>query len=410
MLRPILHLCALLLLAVSPVANATAEDLEIVELKPRDTASWSPASLFSPITSLFRGGPAHYFGEREIVIRTTPPGAALDLFYVRRSFQKAFEQGDAPCRLVLPSPSSASEHDTIKIRAFLDGYSQKQVSLPVRGTEDEVLIELDPLSNSLTSATHLYFADHARFGLLTEEAVVARNQTATDGFSLILLQTAATPDALASLAQVTNPLVSAIRPQQLGEDLVLRFVLTETADSEAIRNLQEYDAVRRLHRFTVVVEPKGGAGDTVTRSLAALERIRPRDIDSCAQRYEDELRKRLEPAALARALDASQSPIARYLRAAMRRLGDVSPNGTVTLADGTVYSTASALELSAAMSQASEVIGYVAVLRAFVRELERESYRVETLRGVIAPELAPSRFSAVVGQGVAAEQACRVGQ
>jgi hypothetical protein len=405
LLRSILHLCAMFTLAVA--ATASAEELQVVELKPQDSASWGPSALFSPITSLFRGGPAHYFSAREIVIRTTPPGAALDLFYVRRSFQKAFEQGDAPCRLVLPSPSSASEYDTVKVRAFLDGYSQKEISLPVRGTESEVMIELDPLSNSLRAATHLYFADHARVGFLTEEAVVARNQTARDGFSLILLQTAATPDALASLARVTNPLISAIRPQQLGEDLVLRFALTDAADPDAIRNLQEYDAVRRLHRFTVVVEPKDGAGDPVTRAIAALARIQPRDIDACALRYENELRERLEPAALARALDASQSPIARYLRAAMRRLGEISPAGSVTLGDGTVYRTAVPLELSAATSQAADVIGYIAVLRAFVRELEREPYRVETLRGVISPELEPSRFSAVVEQGVAAERACR---
>ncbi len=407
MSQPISRLVPPLLLAVAVVGAARAEELETVELVPQDRASWSPASLFAPIVSLFRGGPAHYFSPREIVIRTTPPGAALDFFYVRRSFQKAFEQGDAPCKLVLPSPSSAGERDTVKIRAFLDGYKQNEVSVSLRSRVSEVLIELEPLSNALTAATHLYFAGRARLGFVTKEAVVARNQVARDGFSLILIQTGATPQALASLAKVRNPLIASVRPQQLGEDLVIRFALTDTADSDGIRNSQHYDPVRRLHTFTVLVEPKDGADSSERRSIDALARIPAATVDACALRYEDQLRQRLEPAALARALDASRSPIAKYLQAAMRRLGDLSPGGTVTLADGTPYRTDVPLELAAATSQAPEVIGYLAMLRAFVDELEPEAYRVETLRGIVAPELAPARFGAVVEAGKTAERECR---
>jgi hypothetical protein len=281
------------------------------------------------------------------------------------------------------------------------------VSVPVRSRVDELLIELDPLSNALSAVTHLYFADTARIGFVTKEAVVARNQAARGGFSLILLQTGATPDALASLAKVRNPLIASVRPQQLGEDLVVRFALTEHADSNATRNLQSYDPVRRLHTFTVSVEPKGGAGNSVRRSIDALARIQPSDVDACALRYEVELRKRLEPAALARALDASQSPIGKYLNAAMRRLGDLSPDRIVTLADGTTYRVDIPLELSAATSQAAQVVGYLAMLRAFVAELEAEAYRVETLRGIVAPELGPERFAGVLEAGEVAERACR---
>jgi len=392
---------------MAAVDVARAEELETVELVPRDRASWSPAALFAPIASLFRGGPAHYFSPHEIVIRTTPPGAGLDFSYVRRSFQKAFEQGDAPCRLLLPSPSSAGEHDTVKIRAFLDGYKQKDVSVPVRSQVAELLIELEPLSNALTAATHLYFADLARLGFVTKEAVIARNQEARDGFSLILLQTAATPEALASLAQVRNPLISSLRTQQLGEDLLIHFALTDVADSDSIRNLQHYDPVRRLHTFAVRVEPKAGAEGAVRRSIDALARIRPARVDACALRFEDELRRRLAPAALARALDVSQSPIGAHLQSAMRRLGELSPGGAVSLADGTTYRTDVPLELSAATSQAGDVVGYLALLRAFVEELEPETFRVETLRGVVAPELGPVQFAAAVEAGVVAERDCR---
>ena len=79
----------------------------------------------------------------------------------------------------------------------------------------------------------------------------------------------------------------------------------------------------------------------------------------------------------------------------------------MTLADGTPFRTDVPLELAAATSQAAEVIGYLAMLRAFVDELEPEAYRVETLRGIVAPELAPARFGAVVEAGNTAERECR---
>ncbi len=389
-----------------PAPAAQAEELETVELKPKTPASWSPAALFSPITSLFRGGPAHWFNPREIVVRTTPPGAGLDFFYVRRSFQKGFEQGDAPVRLVLPSPSSASEYDTVKIRAFLDGYQQEEVSVPVRSQMDEIVIELQPVSNRLSAATHLYFGDRAWIGFVTKEQVVTRNPNARGGFTLILLETAASEDALASLARVRNPLIESVRPQQLGQDLVVQFALTERADLEQVRNAQSFDAVAGVHRFTVTIEPRDGQRGAVRRALDALARIRASDVTGCALRYEDELRARLAPGALAQAL-TTMSPISKHLRAAMRRLGELSPDGHVTLLDGTRYRTANGIELAAALSQAGQVRGYLAILRAFVAQLESGDARIETLRGVIAPELPPDRFGRVVQAGRDAEAACR---
>lgn len=400
-------LAAALALAPSlPLVSHAEETLETVELKPKDPASWSPASLLSPITSLFRGGPGHWFSPREIIVRTTPPGAGLDFFYVRRSFQKGFEQGDAPVRLLLPSPSSASDYDTVKIRAFLDGYRQEERSIAVRSRMDEIVIELQPVANRLLTATHLYFGDRAWIGFVTKEQVVTRTQDSRDGFTLILLETSASDEALASLAKVKNPLIRSLRPQQLGQDLVVHFALTERADLEQVRNAQEFDPISGQHRFRVAVEPKGGARDAVRRSLDALARVRAAEVSGCALRFEDELVARLAPGETARAL-TQVSPIAKYLRAAMRRLGELSPNGQVRLRDGTTYRTASGIELTAAMSQPAEVRGYFAMLRAFIAQLETGEARDETLRGILAPELAPDRFTRVLAAGHASEAACR---
>ncbi len=396
-------------LAFAPsLEGRSEEELEVVELIPDKRASWSPTSLFSPITSLFRGGPAHWYSQREIVVRTTPPGAALDFFYVRRSFQRGFEQGDAPSKVVLPSPFEAGPHDTLKVRAFHDGYRQKEVSIDVRGHEKEILIDLEPVANSLVGVTHLYFADRASISFLTEEHATFRVQKTPDGYSLILLETGVTPAASESLGAANDALVAGLVPQQLGQDLVVRLQLTEVAreGEMELRQRQSYDAVRRLNRFSIDIAPKNPSASSVQRAHAALARVRVADVSGCALRYEETLRKKLDAAGLARALTPSGSFTDPYLRAAMRRLGAVSPGAAVVLADGTTYRTDLPIELSAASSQAAEVRGYLALLRRFVTELEDKSYRRETLRGLIAPEVGPSDFDAILDESEVAERLC----
>ena len=87
-----------LLLAALLLAGAARA--ETVALIPDKRASWGPTNLFAPITGLFLGGPGYWYSQREIAIDTTPPGAVLDLFYVRRNFQKAYEQADAPVTVI----------------------------------------------------------------------------------------------------------------------------------------------------------------------------------------------------------------------------------------------------------------------------------------------------------------------
>lgn len=398
------------LLVLAPFGEGRSEEeLDVVELVPTDRASWSPTSLLSPLTSLFRGGPAHWYSPREIVVRTTPPGAALDFFYVRRSFQKGFEQGDAPAKVVLPSPYEAGPHDTLKVRAFHDGYRQKEISVKVQGREKEIVIELEPLRNSVVGVTHRYFADRASISFLTKEHATFRVQNTQDGYSLILIETGVTPEAAESLGATHNALVGELASQQLGQDLVVRVELTEEAreGETEVRQRQSYDSVRRLNLFTLDIAPKNPSTSSVQRAQAALARIRNGDVSGCALRYEDTLREKLEPAGLARALTTpSRSFTDPYLRAAMRRLGEVSPGGAVVLADGTTYRTDTQIELSAASSQAAEVRGYLVLLRQFVAELEAEPNRRETLRGLVAPEVGPAEFNAIVDQSEAAERLC----
>ena len=65
------------------------------------------------------------------------------------------------------------------------------------------------------------------------------------------------------------------------------------------------------------------------------------------------------------------------------------------------------IELEAALIQAAGAKGYLALLRAFVAEMEAGSYRDETFRSLIAPELDPAEFSRIMVTANQSEQVCR---
>jgi hypothetical protein len=52
------------------------------------------------------------------------------------------------------------------------------------------------------------------------------------------------------------------------------------------------------------------------------------------------------------------------------------------------------------------VRGYLAMLHSFVAELEAAPHRRATLRGLVAPEVAPADFDAMLDRAEAAERRC----
>jgi hypothetical protein len=399
--RPVL--LALVLLAAASRAGA-----EEVELVPDEPASWRPSNILAPITGLFLGGPGYWYATRRIAVETTPPGAVLDLFYVRASFQKRYEQAEAPVTIVLPSRIQAGPRDSVTIRAMLDGYRHQEVTVRVRSRQEEVAIDLSPLPNSLVALTHAILAGRGALSFVTTEALSFRLQEWDEGLSVVLTETAGTPTAEETIAGLASEIVSSASSQQLGEDLVVRLALGEAArDATAPRSRQAYDEVRRLHSFSLDFVPPDGGAASVERARAALSRLGPGDVAGCAFEFDDALRAALDRAALTRALAPSGAFTDPYLRAALARLGELSPGGVVTLADGTRYRTDVPIELSAAAAQAGEVRGYLALLRAFVGELEPPGHRRVALRGLVAPELGLGRFGAAVDAAELREGRCR---
>ncbi len=96
----------------------------------------------------------------------------------------------------------------------------------------------------------------------------------------------------------------------------------------------------------------------------------------------------------------------RYIRATVKRLGEISPGAMVQLVDGTHFDVNVPIELSAAASQASLAVGYIALLRRFIYELELPDFQRPTLRGLIAPEVSPTRFDSVMDIAEVAERNC----
>jgi hypothetical protein len=374
-----------------PLAQAD----ERIELIPDERAGWSPSQIFASRS------------ERTLRIETTPPGAKLDLFYVRASFQKRFERAEStPVTVVLPSAAQAGKRDRVEIRASADGYRVETVSVPVRGGQDSVMIDLRPLDNTLAAVSHTYFAERASLTFLTRAPAQVRLQKGKDGFSLILGQTAQDPRAAAVLGAISNPFIEKVESNQLGEDLLVQVKLVAGYDANQLgsRSRESRDDARGLNRYTLDFAPNGAA--SVEKARNALGSISAADVSGCATTFDDALRKRLDPAELARALAPRGEFTDPYVKTALRRLGEVS-GGSIRMEDGTAYRPGVPIELAAAASQASSAKGFLALLRAWVRNVESADHRTEALRSLVAPELDPKKFDTALGAADAAERSCR---
>jgi hypothetical protein len=273
------------------------------------------------------------------------------------------------------------------------------------------MIDLAPLPNSLLAFTHSAFAGRGSLSFLTKEALTFRLQKSGDGFDVVLTETAITPEAEEATSGVASALVSEVQAQQLGEDLMVRVSLTELASSASFetRSRQWFDPVRGLHVFSLDLARRDGDSATREQARQALARITSADVTGCALEFDARLRDGLEPDALARALTPNGSHTDAYLRAAVKRLGEVSPDGVIRMRDGGQFRGAVPIELMAAATQPHEALGYLSLLRRFVTELEGESQQASALRGLVAPEIPPSRFADLLRQATEEENRCRNG-
>ncbi len=376
---------------------ASAAEREIIELIPTKRSSWTIERLFAPITGLFRGGPSYWYEERTLEIDTRPPGASLDLFYVRENIQRRFERAESPILLQLPTRIEAGPRDSVTIRAILDGYIHQEVQVEVRSRETQLTIELAPLSNHLEAMAHTHLSHRGSLKFLTSKAAKFRLQKMSDGFSIVLTGTGHSEGASKTMRGVSSDHIKSLRAEQLGEDLVVRVQFHDTAQNRLdLRLTQGYDAVRELHHFTVELVPTEGNAAVLARSGAALNRVQHSNVFGCALDFDRSMRSQLDSEALSRALAPSSSFLDPHIRSALQRLGELSPDGLITLIDGSKLRPSIRLDLAAASAQSAEAIGFLSLLKAFIAKLEPSEHRRNALRGVIAPELDSERFDAIV--------------
>ena len=398
-------------LGSATLAFAVEDDSEfepdVVDMQPESPANWSPRNLYLPLTSVFVGGTGYWYDSRELVIDTTPSGAIVDLFYIRSNFQKIYEQAQTPVTVILPSRLDSLERDAMRIRALAPGYQQRSITIKVHTREKEIILDLDPLPNSLEAVAHRYFAGRGSLALMTRELLAPRLQREEEGFSVFLAESGMTDAAAASIESIENALVEQAFGQQLGEDLALRVTVREAhAETVELRSRQSYDAARELYVFAIDLVPKDGGAASVQGALAALAKLGSADLSDCALHFDATLREQLDAGSLSRALEPRGEFTDRYVRGAMRRMGEVAPGGEVNFVDGTRYRPTVPIELDAALSQAGSAIGFLAILRAFAEHFEGE-HSVEALRSLIAPEEDVASFEAHVAVALAAEQECR---
>jgi hypothetical protein len=135
--------------------------------------------------------------------------------------------------------------------------------------------------------------------------------------------------------------------------------------------------------------------------------LTPKDVSGCALGFDDALRASLDEGDLSRALRPQGEFTDRYLRAAMRRLGEVSVDGVVDFTDGMQLRPQAPIELEMAISNAAHARGYLALVRSFVARLEGEDGDPrEALRGLLAPEMPADRFDALLESAESVEAGC----
>ena len=171
---------------------------------PPGEQSW--ADLFLEIAR-----PRFYFDERITSIDSTPPGAELELFYLRRGGQLLYREGRAPLVVSIPSRSKTSEDDAILIAASLDGREKTRTSFPALSVPDEIQLELPPLENQLLSVAHGHLAGRSVLELRTKEPPTLAINESPHAYTVQIAHTGVSGEVTRHLASLTDPLLARLR-------------------------------------------------------------------------------------------------------------------------------------------------------------------------------------------------------
>lgn len=362
-------------------------------LQPDRIAQWT-----NLVPALLR--PWRYFGERVVHVESTPPGALLEVSYLRDGARRLYEETRAPVALHLPSRLVASSSDVVQLDAFAPGFRPARRHVALHGDREAVRLELEPSANRLVRAWLRTLGGATSIMLFTEGPLDLQVGRSPGRLTLVLADTTAEEAATALLTSMAGPFTGA-RALQLRESLVLRLALEEPGVPSP-RFLRGEDAATEMHRTEVRLPAAPTRPRWADRVADAAARADPRA--PCADAFDRALRAELDETALARALTLPDPRLAPLRDAALGALAAADAEGRVQLLDGTRLDPARPVALAIARSRAAEVRGLLAAFRTLLADLAPDP--AEALRGVVAPALAPDAFAPRHAAAVRAETAC----
>ena len=402
----------LLAIAIALIGCASSDpidsgDREAIDLALPEATAWSIASILAPASAVIPSARRYWYAPRVIEIETTPPGASLDLFYLRDNLQQRLAHAQAPARVQLPPRAAARSSDVLVVRALLDGYRETEKRVAVRGKQSRIPLDLEPLPNALERVALSYFDGRASVELATREKPAFRVSLSERGLRVELRETALPSHGTESwLVGSASSLIDAIEIQAIGSDLVISAALTASGPagaSELPRTCEAFDPVRRRHILRLDLDrERSSVPAPVT---AVLARVSRRRVTGCAGEYDRSLRAALDRDAPS-LRDTTDERRRAFVLAAIERLGEISAGAAIQMTDGRALRVDRPVEMSAAAVEPREALGFLAVLRAGIEDLEAPPDRRAALQSLLAPDLPASAFGAALDRAETREAAC----
>jgi hypothetical protein len=369
-----------------------------IELVP-DTRIHSDVPL---LVSVLR--PFHYYGERSITIDSSPPGAELDLAYLRRGTQLMYRRGRAPLEVELPTRLQADASDHVLVRGFVPGHERTRVSYAVATVPPRVEVMLPPLPNQIREVAHGHVAGRSVIELVSLEQPSLRVSEERGGYTVVLVRTGLRVEPARRLAAFRDPMLE-LNGQQLGDDFVLRLTTKGTAAIE-LRQEVRPDAARHEFRTRLLLS-SGDEASRTERLRLALEDAHPAPPGRCVDAFESALREHLGESVLLASLGRDDHAERVVLRAALRRLAESTPDHALKLRAGRPLAAGTPLEFELAWTRRTEIDGYLDWLHEVATTLDSPGRTGLALRSWIAPTWEPDRFAALLDDAMLARADCK---
>lgn len=400
MARSLIRVCAALAAALSFAGPAARAEETRVSLTPERAAAWRTASLLDAL----RDGARE---PRELRIVTSPPGAQLELAYLRDGARLAHARGAAPLVATLPGRALVGAGDRVVVRAEHSGFASKAVAFGAHDAAPSLRIELSPLPATLLAVSLLELGNQSRFELRADRPLGARLATTSRGWRLVLAGVAANAEVGGQIEALHGRAFERARLHRAGGDWIVELTRAPSETREP-RLLRRDEPVRTVSRLALEWVGERAARGAPPEARAALDGATRGAFDACGAAFEEVLLATLGMEALARELAPRSAFTDAYVAAALERIAARSPSAELALRDGTHLRFDSPLARASAATRAAEVRGLLIAIRALAEELAPPGAAQRTLHAWLAPERAREDFAVSLAQAGDAELRCRL--